>query len=82
MLTGRVPFPGEGFGEVLVRHVREPPPLPSRLNPAVPPALEKIVLHALAKKPEFRFASMEEFRTALRDPSASRRRSTDTAACS
>src|SRR4051812_568065 len=68
MLTGRVPFPGEGFGEVLVRHVREPPPLPSRLNPAVPPALEKIVLHALAKKPEFRFASMDEFRGALRDP--------------
>ncbi|HWE28196.1 MAG TPA: protein kinase [Polyangia bacterium] len=68
MLTGRVPFPGEGFGEVLVRHVREPPPLPSRLNPAVPPALEKIVLHALAKKPEFRFASMDDFRSALRDP--------------
>ncbi len=68
MLTGRVPFPGEGFGEVLVRHVREPPPLPSRLNPSVPPALEKIVLHALAKKPEFRFASMDEFRAALRDP--------------
>jgi tRNA A-37 threonylcarbamoyl transferase component Bud32 len=68
MLTARVPFPGEGFGEVLVRHVREPPPLPSRLNPAVPPALEKIVLHALAKKPEFRFAGMEEFRAALRDP--------------
>src|SRR5205823_13580816 len=29
---------------------------------------EKIVLHALAKKPEFRFATMDEFRTALRDP--------------
>jgi serine/threonine-protein kinase len=68
LLTGRVPFPGEGFGEVLVRHVREPPPLPSRLNPAVPPALEKIVLHALAKKPDFRFSSMEDFRSALRDP--------------
>ena len=68
LLTGRVPFPGDGFGEVLVRHVREPPPLPSRLNPAVPPPLEKIVLHALAKRPEFRFASMDEFRRALRDP--------------
>src|SRR5581483_5631811 len=68
MLTGRVPFPGEGFGEVLVKHLREPPPLPSRLNPEVPPAVEKIVLHALAKKPEFRFGSMDDFRTALRDP--------------
>jgi serine/threonine-protein kinase len=68
MLTGRVPFPGEGFGEVLVKQLREPPPLPTRLNPSVPPALEKIVLHALAKKPDFRFKSMDEFRTALRDP--------------
>ncbi|HUS65233.1 MAG TPA: serine/threonine-protein kinase, partial [Kofleriaceae bacterium] len=68
MLTGRVPFPGEGFGEVLVKHVREPPPLPSRLNSEVPKAIEKIVLHALAKKPEFRFKSMDDFRSALRDP--------------
>ena len=34
----------------------------------MPPGLEKIVLHALAKKPDFRFKSMDEFRTALRDP--------------
>jgi serine/threonine-protein kinase len=68
LVTGRVPFPGEGFGEVLVKQLREPPPLPSRLNPQVPPALEKIILHALAKKPDFRFKSMDEFRSALRDP--------------
>src|SRR5436305_4433594 len=68
MLTGRVPFPGDGYGEVLVKQLMEPPPLPSRLNPAVPPTLEKIVLHALAKKPDFRFQSMEAFRAALRDP--------------
>jgi eukaryotic-like serine/threonine-protein kinase len=68
MLTGRVPFPGEGFGEVLVKQLREPPPLPTRLNPQVPDALEKIILHALAKKPDFRFKSMDEFRSALRDP--------------
>jgi hypothetical protein len=68
MVTGRVPFPGEGFGEVLVKHLREPPPLPTRLNPQVPKHLEKIILHALAKKPEFRFASMDDFRSALRDP--------------
>jgi serine/threonine-protein kinase len=68
MLTGRVPFPGEGYGEVLVKQLREPPPLPSRLNLLVPPSVEKIVLHALAKKPDFRFASMEAFRSALDDP--------------
>jgi serine/threonine-protein kinase len=68
MLTGRVPFPGNGFGEVLVKHIREPPPLPSRLSAQVTPAIEKIVLHALAKKPEFRFKSMEDFGLALRRP--------------
>ena len=70
LLTGRVPFPGEGFGEVLVKHLREPPPLPSRLNGAVPAALERIVLHALAKKADFRFKSMAEFAQALRAPEA------------
>jgi serine/threonine-protein kinase len=68
MMSGRVPFPGEGFGDVLIKHIREPPPLLTRLNPQVPKSIEKIVLHALAKKPEFRFATMDEFRTALRDP--------------
>ncbi len=68
LLTGRVPFPGEGFGDVLIKHIRDPPPLPSRLNPQVPKGIEKIVLHALAKKPDFRFANMEDFRRALRDP--------------
>jgi serine/threonine-protein kinase len=68
MMSGRVPFPGEGFGDVLIKHIREPPPLLTRLNPQVPKSVEKIVLHALAKKREFRFAHMEEFATALRDP--------------
>jgi serine/threonine-protein kinase len=68
MLCGRVPFPGEGFGEVLVKHLREPPQMPTRLNPHITKAVEKIILHALAKKKEFRFASMEEFRAAIGDP--------------
>ncbi len=68
MLAGRVPFPGEGFGDVLIKHIRDPPPLLTRLNPQVPKGIEKIVLHALAKKPEFRFSTMDEFRQALRDP--------------
>ena len=68
MLCGRVPFPGDGFGEVLIKHLRETPPMPSKINPEVTPAVEKIILHALAKKKEFRFQSMPEFGRALKDP--------------
>lgn len=68
MVAGRVPFPGDGFGEVLIKHLREPPQMPGKLNPEVPPGLEKIILHALAKKKEFRFQSMDDFAVALSDP--------------
>ena len=68
MLCGRVPFPGEGFGEVLVKHLREPPALPTKLNPTIPRPIEAIILHALAKRKEFRFQSMKEVARALRDP--------------
>ena len=68
MLCGRVPFPGEGFGEVLVKHLREPPQLPTRINPHLPKSVERIILHALAKKREFRFRGMTEFAEALADP--------------
>jgi hypothetical protein len=67
MLCGRVPFAG-GYGEVLVRHLREPPQLPSQINPKLSRGVEQIVLHALAKKKEFRFQSMKEMGEALRDP--------------
>ncbi len=68
MLCGRVPFPGEGFGEVLVKHLREPPMLPSRISPNVPKSVEQIILHALAKKRDGRFRDMGEFLSALQDP--------------
>jgi len=68
MLTGRVPFEGEGYGEVLVQHLTQPPPPPSSLVPAIPPHLEMVILKALTKKKEQRFPTMEEFLRALMDP--------------
>ena len=65
MLTGQVPFDGESMGEILVKHVTQPPPAPRGLNPAVPPAVEQIVLRCLAKQPDARFATMKDVREAL-----------------
>ena len=68
MLTGELPFPGEGFAEVLIKHLSEPPPLIRARNPLVPPSVEKLVLHCLAKSRDHRFQSADELLWALRDP--------------
>ncbi len=65
MLTGRVPFTGEGFGEVMAQHLCRAAPAVRRLVPDVPPALEAIVSRALAKEPDERFQTMAELRAAL-----------------
>jgi serine/threonine-protein kinase len=67
LLTGRVPFPGEGFGEILVAHLTKEPEPPSKLNPDITPELEAIVLHAIEKDRNRRFQTMEEFGTAIAD---------------
>jgi serine/threonine-protein kinase len=64
-LTGRVPFQGDSAVAVALKQVSEQPQPPSRINPAVPPALDAVVLRALAKDPVNRFASADEFIAAL-----------------
>src|SRR5206468_10631728 len=56
-LTGRPPFRLENEVAVLWAHIREDPPLPSELNPAVPRAFDGIVDRALAKSPRDRYES-------------------------
>jgi serine/threonine-protein kinase len=65
MLTGRVPFEGDSAVAVALKQVSEQPAAPSRLNPAVPPALDAVVLRALAKDPANRFGTAFEFSAAL-----------------
>jgi eukaryotic-like serine/threonine-protein kinase len=64
-LTGRVPFEAESPVTVALKQVSERPRPPSELNPAVSRALDAVVLKALAKDPANRFASAEEFMSAL-----------------
>ena len=68
MVTGQVPFAGDGLGQILVRHLSEIPLTPSVMRPGTPPWLDRIVLRALQKKAEHRYASMTAFGHALREP--------------
>jgi serine/threonine-protein kinase len=68
MLTGKVPFGGEGYGEIIVKHITSAVPSPRSINPLIPNSLEAITLRALAKSRELRFQTMEEFAVALLDP--------------
>jgi eukaryotic-like serine/threonine-protein kinase len=65
MLTGQPPFAGDSAVSVAYKHVREEPPLPSKLEPAVPAALQAVTMKALAKNPDNRYQSAEEMRADL-----------------
>lgn len=65
MLTGHVPFAGEGYGEVMTKHISLPPPAARKFVPDLPLALEAVLSRALAKAPDARFQTMAEFREVL-----------------
>jgi eukaryotic-like serine/threonine-protein kinase len=66
LLAGDVPFLGDNFVAVALRHVNEPPPSLRERRPDVSPRLEAAVDRALAKDPAQRFPSMAAFAKALR----------------
>jgi hypothetical protein len=68
MLTGKVPFAGTGYGQVILQHMTARPPAARSIVPDLPLALEAILTRALAKDRELRFQSMAELRDALLDP--------------
>ncbi|MDQ1511116.1 MAG: eukaryotic-like serine/threonine-protein kinase [Actinomycetota bacterium] len=62
MVCGVPPFVAESPVSVAYKHVREEAIAPSLRNPDVPPALEQIILSALAKDPEHRYQSADDLR--------------------
>jgi hypothetical protein len=64
MLTGRLPFEGTPL-EVLAKVCHEQPVAPRNYRSDLPPALEGVVLTALAHDPAARFANARQFRAAL-----------------
>lgn len=65
MTTGEQPFPGETMTAVSYKVVHTEPVPPARLNPAVSPALETIILKCMAKDPAQRFQTGDELAAAL-----------------
>ena len=68
MMTRQVPFSGEGYGEIIVKHITAPVPSPRAINPRLSLAHEALLLRALAKNRDERFQGMEDFRVAMLDP--------------
>ena len=60
MLTGKVPFTGDAPVEIAMKHLNAVPEPPSKLRPEIPHDLDAIVMRALAKEPDLRYASAEE----------------------
>ncbi|NWF70078.1 MAG: protein kinase [Chloroflexi bacterium] len=65
MLTGRVPFDDRSTMSVALKHLSDPPPPPSALNPNISAELEAVVLKMLDKEPRKRYASGLEFARAV-----------------
>jgi eukaryotic-like serine/threonine-protein kinase len=65
MLTGRAPFTDDNPVAVAYQHVNNPVPAPSSVNPRVSPAVDAVVLRAVAKDRFGRFQSAAEFRDAV-----------------
>ena len=65
LLTGKRLFRGENELDTIRRIVEAPIDPPSKINPAVPPALDAVVLKALERPVELRFQTAPEFIEAL-----------------
>jgi hypothetical protein len=63
--TGSPPFEAKTLDAAVYRHVYTPPTPPRQLAPALPPALEAIILRCLAKAPADRFARAADLAAAL-----------------
>jgi eukaryotic-like serine/threonine-protein kinase len=60
MVTGQLPFSGDSPISVALKHLQEPLPEPRQVNPDIPQSVENVILKALVKDPQLRYASARE----------------------
>lgn len=65
MVTGRLPFSADNQLALISMHVNKPVPPPRQYAPQLPPQAERVILKALEKQPERRFASATELAQAF-----------------
>ncbi len=63
LLTGQPPFSGDSPVSVAYQHVTELAAAPSTLDASIPKEIDTVVLHALAKLPEDRYQTAEDFQS-------------------
>ena len=64
-VTGVLPFDGESVGDLLVKICTAPVPVPSHLQPMLPPSFDAWFMRALEREPERRFATVTELAEGL-----------------
>ncbi|MFY9553780.1 MAG: protein kinase [Blastocatellia bacterium] len=65
MLTGRVPFSSDSEYDLMKMQIEHAPEPPRVFSAHIPQAVEQAIMRSLAKRPEARFQTAAEFRSAL-----------------
>jgi serine/threonine protein kinase len=65
-LTGQLPFPNASNAELIVAHLRHPPPRPSAVRPGIPTAMDGVIAVGMAKEPGSRYATTKDLARAAK----------------